>query len=555
MTGPALLARAAVYFRPQGGRWAAATAVLAAETALGVAAALLAKPLFDGALAEGGPRLAGLLAAQGGLFAAGTLLGLWRASLYARVGAEASHRVALDLYRSLQRQDLAFYADCRLADVQQRLYGDTQALEGAFSNALGGTFVAVLKVAAVGAWMFLENPALSAAAFAALAAAAALAALSARASSALLKEQLGRATALSGHILQTTGPAGLLLSSTYGLRARHEARFAELSSAFKKTGLARQLVPNAYSQAISLDVYLLGLALFFLGSRMVADGTATLGSLMTFAALSGYLTGPAVQLAGSAGFFGEAALRLRRVFEMTDRAPAAAPPLTARAAGRARGFLTAEGVAFAYRPDTPLLEGASLSLEPGKVCALVGPSGSGKTTFTHLLMRLVERHGGSITLDGTDLREWDLDDLRRQFSCAGQDALLFAGTLRENLTLGAAVGEKELADALELSGFAAKCRTLPLGLDTELGDGGLGLSGGERQRLALARALLKDAPLFILDEPTAFWDAESERAFPRVLDALRARGAAVLLITHRPALAEAADAVISVESGKLTPAP
>lgn len=552
MTGRALLSRSYPYLRPQAGLWALATAVLAAETALGVAAALLAKPLFDGALAEGGPRLAALLAQQGGLFAAGTLLGLWRASLYARVGSQASHRVALDLYRSLQRQDLSFYADCRLADVQQRLYGDTQALEGAFSNALGGTFVAVLKVAAVGAWMFLENPALSAAAFAALATAAALAALSARASASLLKEQLGRATALSGHILQTTGPAGLLLASTYGLRAGHEARFAALSADFKKTGLARQLVPNAYSQAISLDVYLLGLALFYLGSRMVADGSATLGSLMTFAALSGYLTGPAVQLAGAAGFFGETALRLRRVFEMMDRAPAAAAPREPRAAGRARGFLRADGVSFSYRPDTPLLERAALSLEPGKACALIGPSGSGKTTLTHLLMRLVERQGGSITLDGVDVRDWDLDDLRRQFSYAGQDALLFAGTLRENLTLGSDVDGRELARALELSGFAAKCRTLPLGLDTELGDGGLGLSGGERQRLALARALLKDAPVVILDEPTAFWDAESERAFPRVLEALRARGAAVLLITHRPELAAAADSLIRIESAILT---
>lgn len=546
MTDPGLLRRAAGYLRPHAGRWCAATALLGAETALGIAAALCAQPIFDGALAAGGPALARLLAAQGALFAGGTLLGMLRAALYARLGADVSARVATDLYRSLQKQDLSFYAECRLPDVQQRLFGDAQALEGAFSYALGGTFVAVVKVLVVGAWMFGASPALSASVFTALGAAAALAALSARASRSLLQAQIGKATALMSHSLQTLGPSGLLLSATYGLRARQQERFSALSEELKASGLSRQLVPNAYSSAISLDIYLLGLVVFFIGGRMVAGGGATLGSLMTFAALAGYLTAPAVQLAGSAGFFSEAGLRLRRVFEMMDRPPAVAAPARPLAAGRARGHLSAQDVSFAYRPDQPLLSGAGLRLAPGRVTALVGPSGSGKTTFTHLLMRLQERQSGRIALDGVDVRDWDLDALRRQFSYAGQEALLVAGTLRENLTLGAPADERDVALALELSGFAAKCRALPQGLETTLGDGGLGLSGGERQKLALARALLKDAPLFILDEPTAFWDAESERAFPRVLEALRARGAAVLLITHRPELACAADVVVEL---------
>ena len=194
-----------------------------------------------------------------------------------------------------------------------------------------------------------------------------------------------------------------------------------------------------------------------------------------------------------------------------------------------------ERITAAYADaEPPVLTAFDLRLEPGRKVALVGPSGAGKTTIVNLLLRFLNPTAGRVTIDGRDIREYAQDDVRGVFALAGQNAHLFDTTIRANLLLARpSASELELTSALGQARLADWVASLPDGLDTIVGEEGMRLSGGQRQRLVLSRALLADAPVLVLDEPTAHLDtATAERLMDDVLDA--SAGRTVLLITHRP---------------------
>jgi thiol reductant ABC exporter CydC subunit len=223
------------------------------------------------------------------------------------------------------------------------------------------------------------------------------------------------------------------------------------------------------------------------------------------------------------------------VLELIDREPAVRDvPVPARRGG-GEPSVALERITAAYADaEPPVLTAFDLRLEPGRKVALVGPSGAGKTTVVNLLLRFLDPSAGRVTIDGRDIREYVQEDVRRVFALAGQNAHLFDTTIRANLLLARpSASELELTSALGQARLADWVASLPDGLDTFVGEEGMRLSGGQRQRLVLARALLADAPVLVLDEPTAHLDtATAERLMDDVLDACAMR--TVLLITHRP---------------------
>ena len=198
-----------------------------------------------------------------------------------------------------------------------------------------------------------------------------------------------------------------------------------------------------------------------------------------------------------------------------------------------RGEIRFNNVSFGYDPENPVLRDVNITIPAGQIVGLVGPSGAGKTTFAMLIPRFYEVTRGSVEIDGVDVRDVRTHDLREQLALVGQQALLFAGTIRENIALGRGEATDEeimaAADAAAVSKFLS---TQPKGIDTKLAQGGEGLSGGQRQRVAIARAFVKDAPILILDEATASLDAESEREIQEELDKL-AQGRTTLIVAHR----------------------
>jgi len=225
---------------------------------------------------------------------------------------------------------------------------------------------------------------------------------------------------------------------------------------------------------------------------------------------------------------------------------AALPPLAIGA-----GRVVFDGVRFAYRNDEPVLDGLDLVAEAGKTTALVGRSGGGKSTILSLLLRFWEPNGGRITIDGTEIHTVSRRSLRAAIGYVGQDVFLFKGSIAENIAMGREDATRAEIEAAARAAYAHDfVMGFPAGYDTQVGENGAQLSGGQRQRLAIARAILKDAPILLLDEATAALDTESERAIQQALEAL-SRGRTTLVIAHRLQTIEKADAICVIEEGKV----
>ena len=294
--------------------------------------------------------------------------------------------------------------------------------------------------------------------------------------------------------------------------------------------------------------------ILWIGGRDVLDGTLTAGELSAFIFYSAIAAGATGAISEVLSDLQRAAGATERLFELLDMRPGIERPAVPAAAGpRMRGELEFRGVSFAYpaRPATNALEQFSLLLVPGERVALVGPSGAGKTTVLALLLRFYDPQGGSVRIDGIDLRELDPRLLRSQIAVVPQDPVIFAASVLENVRFGrpaASRAEVERAcDAAYATEFVAR---LPQGLDTQLGERGVTLSGGQRQRLSIARALLADRPVLLLDEATSSLDAASERMVQQALETLE-RGRTTLVIAHRFATVQHADRIVVMERGAI----
>jgi subfamily B ATP-binding cassette protein MsbA len=288
----------------------------------------------------------------------------------------------------------------------------------------------------------------------------------------------------------------------------------------------------------------------WLASGAITGGKLAPAELVSFLLYAQLLTRP---VAGLANVYGQtqtvraAMTRLTHAMDQTPEPPAhvgaTLPPV--------KGAIKFEDVSFGYPGRPPAVQGVELAIAAGETIAIIGPNGAGKSTLAHLLMRLHEGASGRITIDGIDIATVSLNSLRRQIGVVPQHVLLFNATVRDNIAYGRPEPTQEQIEAAaRLARAHDFIVELPQGYDTPIGDRGVRLSGGQQQRLALARALLKDPPILILDEATAMFDPQGEIEFLEASrDALAGR--TVLLITHRPASLAVADRIVRMEGGEL----
>ncbi|MDQ1193223.1 ATP-binding cassette subfamily B protein [Brevundimonas vesicularis] len=312
---------------------------------------------------------------------------------------------------------------------------------------------------------------------------------------------------------------------------------------------------RAWMTALIIVVMFGGVTLvLWLGAQDVVRGAMTPGALLQFVLLSVFAAGAVGALGESWGDVQKAAGAMERIEELMRAVAGIAPPPQATALPTPpRGEVSMSAVGFAYpgRPDLPALKGFSLTVRPGETVALVGPSGAGKSTVFRLLLRFYDPQTGMVSVDGVDVRQADPVAVRDRFAWVSQETPLFSGSAlenirfgRENTTLEEARAVAEKAQAL---GFID---ALPEGFDTPLGERGKSLSGGQRQRLAIARALVRDAPILLLDEATSALDAESERLVQVALDqAMEER--TTLVIAHRLATVLRADRIVVMDDGRV----
>ena len=471
----------------------------------------------------------------------------------------ASHDLAL---RALARIRARFYARIeplapaelgafRRGDLLSRMVGDVDTLQGLYVRGVGPPLVAVLTGAAcVVATAIVLPEAAAILAMGLIVGGIAVPALAAYLGRAAGRRQAAARGELSALLVELLRGAPELV--VYGRDRDTMARVHEADAELARLG-RRDALTAGLAEALSVLVAGLTAAGVLAVAVSAHDAGALDRVLVATLALLALASFEAVApLPGTARELASLLASGRRILELTDRAPQIADP--PRPAPPPESATVALEFATARYTDEeePALSGVNLRLDPGRRVALVGPSGAGKTTVVNLLLRFLDPEEGRVTLAGRDLREYRQEDVRRTFALAGQEAHVFDSTIRENLRLARpAASENELHEVLDRVRLAEWVAGLPEGIDTRVGEEGTELSGGQRQRVVLARALLADAPVLVLDEPTAHLDpATAEALMDDVLGAAEER--TVLLITHRQEGLARMDEVHTLVHGRTT---
>ena len=337
----------------------------------------------------------------------------------------------------------------------------------------------------------------------------------------------------------------------FGAQAYESARFEAASQRIRRFNMKHAVAAAGTVPVTQLIVACAIAAIVYFAAGQAFGGSRDVGSFIEFIAATGMLLQPLKRLTGVNEHIQKGLAAAESVFGLIDERPEDDRGTVVLA--RARGAIRIDDVSLFYRSAArPALEHVSLAIEPGETVALVGPSGGGKSSLIHLLPRFYRPDSGRITVDGHDIESLTLESLRRQVSLVSQSVVLFNGTVAANIAYGRGdtVTEAEVMRAAEAAHAMEFIRSLPEGLQTEIGENGAKLSGGQRQRIAIARAILKDAPILLLDEATSALDTESERAVQAALEELM-RGRTTIVVAHRLSTVEKADRIVVLAQGRI----
>lgn len=317
-----------------------------------------------------------------------------------------------------------------------------------------------------------------------------------------------------------------------------------------KTTIDLNLITSLSSYATAFIGGIGPLIVLWYGGREVISGHLTLGTLIAFNVFLGYLFGPVQSLISLNTDVQQSLASLERVFELFGIVPDIKEPKIPKIFDIVEGKIVFENISFSYESLYPVLKQISLKADPGETIALVGKSGAGKTSLVNLIPRFYDLQQGNIFIDGINIKEVRIQDLRRTIGIVPQETFLFAGTIKENIKYGRLIAtDEEIVEAAKLANADEFIRKLPQGYDTEVGERGVKLSGGQRQRIAIARAILRDPKILILDEATSDLDSESERLIRDALSKLL-KNRTTFIIAHRFSTVLNADKIVVLDNGE-----
>ncbi len=472
--------------------------------------------------------------------------------LVATLGERVVADLRRDVYAHLTRLDAAFYDSARTGELVSRLTADTTQIKAAFGSTASIALRNLFMFVGSTALMIYTSPKLSALVLIAIPVIAApliLAGRTVRGRSRHAQDTLADATAFASESL-----AAVRTMQAFGAEAGSQARFADAVDnayvAARDASLVRAiLIAVAVSLAFCSVVFVL-----WLGAHDVLVGRMSGGLLsqfVLFAVLAATSLGELSQVWSEAAAAAGSAGRISELMAVEPHI--VAPPNPVAFPASPRGAIEFDHVSFAYdsAPDTPVIDDLSFAIAPGERVAIVGASGAGKSTVFQLIMRFYDCQKGRVLVDGIDVKTVDPEELRARIAPVPQEASIFGGTVSENIAYG-----RETADEPAIEAAARRAaadgfiRDLEMGYDTRLGERGVTLSGGQRQRLAIARAILKDAPILLLDEATSALDAHNEAQVQAALDDVM-NGRTTLVIAHRLATVLKADRILVMEEGRI----
>ena len=484
------------------------------------------------------------------VFAVKNIFDFIRAYLVARVEQGVTRDLRNQVYDHLLDLDLAFFGRTKMGQIVSRLTHDVEQLRTLLTKELGKVISSVFEFGAAVVFMVAISLKLTLAAFVVIPATMVMWGPLVGKLRKGDRRVLNIAGEVNAHIQETL--AGIRLVKSSAAEPHERNRFHGLTQHYFKTFVRTERL-RALAAPITEMLAAIGtVILLWYGARLVLVGGELSGEMfIVFLGLSMKLYAPVKYLSKFPALVQPGLVGAERVFEFLDA------PIEIRDRSGAKPFpgldreITYEDVHFAYRAGEPVLEGISLTVPKGSVIALVGPSGGGKTTLVDLLGRFYEVSGGRVAIDGTDIREFGIQSLRETMGFVSQETILFHDTVRANIAYGMAEASQ---DAIERAATAAHAHDfiakLPQGYETVVGERGTELSGGQRQRLAIARAILRDPPILVLDEATSSLDTEAERLVQEAIERLLT-GRTVFVIAHRLSTVQRANEILVVDQGRI----
>ncbi len=453
------------------------------------------------------------------------------------------------LFDHLQRLPVSFFDTRTHGDLMSRLTNDIDNISTTISSSTSQLMSLTVSLVGSLTMMLIISPLLTLALLVPTCLALLLTRTITRRTRPLFSRQQMELGALSAQLEESV--SGLLVVHGYNHEEAAVEQFSDLNHKYYKASLSA-LIWSGFLMPMMNVINNLSLVLVgALGSNLALRGAITVGVIATFISYSRQFIRPLNDVANIYNTLQTAVAGAERVFDILDQAEEEPDRPDAETLADVRGDVTFTEVRFGYRPEVPILKHISFSVPAGSSLALVGPTGAGKTTVVNLLARFYEINGGSIRIDGHDIRDYTRDSLRRAFGIVLQDTYLFTGTIMENIRYGNPdATDEEVAEAARRASADGFIRALPDGYETMLTESGGNLSAGQRQLLAIARAILADAPILILDEATSNVDTRTELNIQRAMLTLMA-GRTTFIIAHRLSTIQDADRILVIDGGRI----
>jgi ATP-binding cassette, subfamily B, bacterial len=586
-----LLRRVISYARPYVGRTALLLVVILAGTGLGLLTPLLFRQLIDHAIPEANIRQLDLLAlALLVIPVTNAILSVIENYLSTRIGSGVIYDLRVALYTHLQRMSLRFYTQNKTGELMSRMNNDVMGAQTAISSTLVDIVTNLITVVATLLVMTALDWRLTLLGLIVVPLFAFIARRLGKKLREIARRQMEESARMNALLQETLNISGLLLVKVFGRRGAEVARFRDRAGALRSISVRQSTAAGRFFAAMGM-AGAVGTALVYLaGGHLVIRGLFTIGTIVAFSSYLGQLYGPLRSLAGAPVAFAQSMVSFERVFEVLDLPLDIGEKAGAITPSSIAGEITFDDVSFDYaagndglslstvkrmvRPDTvggvfsgaladstadaavhagrgPALSHVSFAARPGELVALVGPSGAGKTTVSYLIPRLYDPTAGRVLLDGRDLRELALDSLSTAVGMVMQETYLFHDTLRANLLFARPDATPRQVDAAcDAANILPFIQSLPDGYETLVGERGYRLSGGEKQRVAIARVVLKDPRILVLDEATSHLDSASEALIREALARVM-KGRTSIVIAHRLSTVLAADLILVMDHGAI----
>ncbi|MCJ9754772.1 ABC transporter ATP-binding protein/permease [Neorhizobium sp. BETTINA12A] len=448
-------------------------------------------------------------------------------------------------FNHLQKLSFSYFDNQKTGHIVGRLTKDLEEIGEVAHHGPEDLFIAIMTFAGALALMFSVNPQL-----------AMITAVVVPLTAWVTSHFGGRMTHNFRRLFQRVGDFNARIEENVGgirvvqafANEQHERKlFEQDNQNYRRVKLDAYKLMAASSSLSYMSMRLTQMVVMIAGAYFVLSGELTAGGFIGFLLLVGVFFRPVEKINSVIETYPKGIAGFRRFTELIDTEPDIADAPDAVDVDHLKGEIAYQNVSFGYSPDKPVLENVDLSIRAGETIAFVGPSGAGKTTICSLLPRFYEIGGGSITIDGMDIRAMTKVSLRQQIGIVQQDVFLFGGTIRENIAYGRlGASEADIVEAARQARLEEMLAGLPQGLDTVIGERGVKLSGGQKQRVAIARMFLKNPPILILDEATSALDTETERAIQRSLAEL-SQGRTTLIIAHRLATIQGADRIVVID--------